>query len=127
MHDIGMNIGIAFQIRDDLFDYGVDDVGKPTRNDIKERKVTLPFIKALDNASALETLGIRRLMRKRKKKQADIDDIVAFVHEKGGMNYARSIMDDYALKALDKLDTLPESKDRKAFEELIKFVINRKK
>ncbi|HEX6983532.1 MAG TPA: polyprenyl synthetase family protein [Balneolaceae bacterium] len=127
MHDIGMYTGIAFQIRDDLFDYGVDDIGKPTRNDIKERKVTLPFIKALDNASALETLGIRRLMRKRKKKQSDIDDIVAFVHEKGGMNYARSIMDDYASKALDKLATLPESGDRKAFEDLIKFIINRKK
>lgn len=127
MHDIGMNIGIAFQIRDDLFDYGVDDIGKPKRNDIQERKVTLPFIKALDNASTLETLNIQRLMRKRKKKQTDIDKIVTFVHEKGGMNYARSIMDDYASKALDKLATLPESRDRKAFEDLIEFIINRKK
>lgn len=127
MHDIGMNIGIAFQIRDDLFDYGVDDIGKPKRNDIRERKVTLPFIKALDNASTLETFYIRRLMRKRKKKQKDIESIVTFVHEKGGMNYARSIMDDYASKAFDMLHTLPESSDRKAFEDLIKFIINRKK
>ncbi|MDZ7693093.1 MAG: polyprenyl synthetase family protein [Balneolaceae bacterium] len=51
MHDIGMCVGTAFQIRDDLFDYGIDDVGKPRRNDIKERKVTLPLIKALDNSS----------------------------------------------------------------------------
>lgn len=127
MHDIGMCTGIAFQIRDDLFDYGVGDIGKPKRNDIRERKVTLPFIKALDNASLTEKVRIRYLMRKRNKSQSDIDNIVAFVHEKGGMDYARSIMDDYASKALSKLNTLPESDDRKAFEDLITFIIERKK
>ncbi|MGM0545687.1 MAG: polyprenyl synthetase family protein [Bacteroidota bacterium] len=127
MHDIGMGVGIAFQIRDDLFDYGVDDIGKPKRNDIQERKVTLPFIKALDNASFMEKIRIRHLMRKRKKSKRDIDDIVNFVHEKGGMRYARSIMNDYADEALDMLSTLPESKERKSFEDLIKFIIERKK
>ncbi len=127
MHDIGMGIGIAFQIRDDLLDYGMDDIGKPTRNDIQERKVTLPFIKALENASTMETIRIRHLMRKRKKKQSEIDEIVAFVHEKGGIKYARSIMDEYASEALQKLSTLPHSKDREAFENLIKFIIERKK
>ncbi|SMO42157.1 polyprenyl synthetase family protein [Fodinibius sediminis] len=127
MHDIGMYTGIAFQIRDDLFDYGVGDIGKPKRNDIRERKVTLPFIKALDNASVTETIRIRYLMRKRNKSQSDIDNIVSFVHEKGGMEYARSIMDDYASKALSKLSTLPESDDRQAFEDLIEFIIRRKK
>lgn len=127
MHDIGMYTGIAFQIRDDLFDYGVDDIGKPKRNDIQERKVTLPFIKALDNASTWETIRIRHLMRKRKKKQADIDKIVSFVHEKGGMKYARSIMNDYAEQAYEKLSKLPESEDRDAFKDLIKFIIERKK
>jgi octaprenyl-diphosphate synthase len=127
MHDIGICTGIAFQIRDDLFDYGVDDIGKPKRNDIQERKVTLPFIKALDNASTWETIRIRHLMRKRKKKQSDIDKIVTFVHEKGGMKYARSIMNDYAGKAFEKLSKLPESESRDAFEDLIKFIIERKK
>ncbi|SHF87628.1 octaprenyl-diphosphate synthase [Fodinibius roseus] len=127
MHDIGMYTGIAFQIRDDLFDYGVGDIGKPTRNDIRERKVTLPFIKALDNATVTETIRIRYLMRKRNKSQSDIDNIVSFVHEKGGMEYARSIMDNYAGKALSKLSTLPESEDRQAFEDLIEFIIRRKK
>lgn len=127
MHDIGMYTGIAFQIRDDLFDYGVGDIGKPKRNDIRERKVTLPFIKALDNATVTETIRIRYLMRKRSKSQSDIDNIVSFVHEKGGMEYARSIMDDYATKALSKLSTLPESEDRQAFEDLIEFIIRRKK
>lgn len=127
MHEIGMNTGIAFQIRDDLFDYGVDDIGKPKRNDIQERKVTLPFIKALENASTVEKVRARYLMRKRKKKQSDIDEIVNFVHEKGGMDYAKSIMNDYAHRALEKLSTLPESEDRDSFEALIKFIIERKK
>lgn len=127
MHDIGMWTGIAFQIRDDLFDYGVDDIGKPKRNDIQERKVTLPFIKALDNASMMETIHIRHLMRKRKKSKADVDKIVEFVHEKGGMEYARSIMDEYAGRALEQLSTLPASEERESFEDLIKFIIERKK
>ena len=125
MYDIGMCTGIAFQIRDDLFDYGVDDIGKPKRNDIQERKVTLPFIKALDKASFTETIRMRHLMRKRKKSQSEVDEIVQFVHEKGGMKYARSIMDDYAGQALEKLSTLPDSSDRQAFEDLIKFIIER--
>lgn len=127
MHDIGMNTGIAFQIRDDLFDYGVDDIGKPKRNDIQERKVTLPFIKALENASFWETIQMRHLMRKRKKKAKDVDKIVRFVHEKGGIQYARSIMHDYADKALHELKTLPATPERKSFEELITFIIERKK
>jgi len=127
MHDIGMCTGIAFQIRDDLLDYGVDDIGKPKRNDIQERKVTLPFIKALDNASTMETIYIRHLMRKRKKKQSEVDKIVEFVHEKGGMKYAQDIMDDYAGQALEKLSEIPNSEDRQTFEDLIKFIIERKK
>ena len=127
MHDIGMCTGIAFQIRDDLFDYGVDDIGKPKRNDIQERKVTLPFIKALDNASLMEKIRFRHLMRKRSKSKSEVDKIVNFVHDKGGMSYARSIMNDYANQALDQLSTLPDSPERQSFEDLITFIIERKK
>lgn len=127
MHDIGMCVGIAFQIRDDLFDYGVDDVGKPRRNDIQERKVTLPLIKALDHATLIEKTRIRYLMRKRNKKNREIEEIVDFVHNKGGIDYAESIMKRYAQKAIDSLSTLPDSPDRKAFEDLIQFIIKRKK
>jgi octaprenyl-diphosphate synthase len=127
LHDIGTYTGIAFQIRDDLFDYGVDDIGKPKRNDIQERKVTLPFIKALDNASLMETIQLRHLMRKRKKSKSEVEKIVRFVHEKGGMKYAESIMNNYAGRALEKLATLPPSKERESFENLIKFIIERKK
>ncbi len=127
MHDIGMSVGIAFQIKDDLFDYGVDDIGKPRRNDIKERKVTLPLIKAMENASLTEKARIGYLMRKRNKKAREIEEIVSFVHEKGGMKYAREIMDEYAEKAASDLATLPDSEYREAFEDLIEFIIRRKK
>lgn len=127
MHELGICIGIAFQIRDDLFDYGIDDVGKPRRNDIQERKVTLPLIKALEDASLIKKTRIRYLMRKRNKKNKDIEEIVAFVHENGGIDYAESIMNDYAEQATTILSTLPESQDRKAFEDLIEFIVKRKK
>lgn len=127
MYDIGMCVGTAFQIRDDLFDYGVDDIGKPRRNDIKERKVTLPLIKALEKASMLEKTRIRYLMRKRNKKEHEIEEIVTFVHENNGMGYARQIMQDYAEQAIEGLSTLPESEDQQAFKDLIEFIINRKK
>lgn len=127
MHEIGMCVGTAFQIRDDLFDYGVDDVGKPRRNDIKERKVTLPLIKALEKASALEKARIRYLMRKRKKKDEEIEEIVSFVHDNNGMEYARKVMEDYATEAVQELSSLPESKARQDFKDLIEFIIKRKK
>jgi octaprenyl-diphosphate synthase len=127
MGEIGLNIGIAFQVKDDLLDYGLDDVGKPTRNDIQERKVTLPLIKALDKASATERITIRSRMRKRKKSTADVDSIVQFVHEKNGLREAEQAMQDYAQKAVDELRKLPVIEGREDFEELVQFIITRKK
>jgi len=127
MRVIGLKIGIAFQIKDDLFDYGLDDIGKPKRNDIQERKVTLPLIYALDKSSRFETLRVKRLMRKRKKTKKDIDKIVAFVHEKNGLNYATKSMNNYAEQALLELRKLPVEKGLDDFEALVEFIINRKK
>ncbi len=127
MSDIGMCIGIAFQIRDDLFDYGVYDIGKPTRNDIQERKVTLPLIKALEHSPKKQAARIRALMKKRKKKSKDVDEIVNFVHDNGGMDYARSIMYDYANQAISKLEKIPYSERIQDFVDLIHFIITRKK
>ncbi len=124
--DIGMKIGIAFQIKDDLFDYGLEDVGKPRRNDIKERKVTLPLIKALEKGSTTERLMIRRLMRKRKKTNNDIDKIVRFVHEKGGMTEAHLAMKSFAEQGLSALRTLPVNEGYADFESLVQFIITRK-
>lgn len=127
MREIGLKIGIAFQIKDDLFDYGLDDVGKPTRNDIQERKVTLPLIKALDKAGVMEKLSIRRLMRKRKKKASDVEKIVSFVHEKNGMAEAELLMNRYANEAIAELRALPVQQGLEEFEALVSFIINRKK
>ena len=127
MGAVGMNIGIAFQIKDDLFDYGLDDIGKPKRNDIKERKVTLPLIYALENAPKLEQLKIRRLMKKRKKTNKDINKIVNFVHHYDGLALAEQKMTAYANDALNQLNTLPVVKGLEDFEALISFIITRRK
>lgn len=127
MREIGMGIGIAFQIRDDLFDYGMNDVGKPTRNDIQERKVTLPLIKAFEHSPKRKSAHIRALMKKRKKSAKNVDEIVDFVHENGGLEYAKQAMYDYANKAIKKLNDVPDSPAKQDFVDLIHFVITRKK
>ncbi len=127
MSEIGMCIGIAFQIRDDLFDYGMYDIGKPKRNDIQERKVTLPLIKALDTADRKEASHYRALMKKRKKSRSDVDELVRFVHESGGIDKAREAMYEYANKAIAGLGRLPDSKVKEDFVDLIHYVITRKK
>lgn len=125
MQEVGTKVGISFQIMDDLFDYGLQDVGKPRRNDIRERKVTLPLIKALENGSRSEKLFIRRLMRKRRKCATDIDQIVWFVHEKGGIAAARDAMQEWADRALSDLRKLPVNEAASDFEALVHYIITR--
>ena len=127
MAEIGLNIGIAFQIRDDLFDYSMFDIGKPKRNDIQERKVTLPLIKALESAKKSERSKIRALMKKRTKRTSDVDRIVDFVHHNGGMEHAKSLMYEYANTAIDQIEQLPHSDFKQSFIELIHYIITRKK
>jgi octaprenyl-diphosphate synthase len=127
MKEIGMNIGIAFQIKDDLFDYGLDDIGKPKRNDIKERKVTLPLIYAMERASKTQQLRVRRLMRKRKKSKNDIDRIVAFVHKHKGLEAAEKKMTEFSDMAMKRLKALPVVNGHEDFEALVEFIITRKK
>ena len=127
MRDVGMCVGIAFQIRDDLFDYGKYDIGKPKRNDIQERKVTLPLIKAIEHAEKKEGVKIRALMKKRKKSSKDVDRIVDFVHANGGMEYAKKTMYQYANDAIEKLELLPPSPHTADFVDLIHYITTRKK
>ncbi len=125
--EIGLNIGIAFQIKDDLFDYGLDDVGKPKRNDIRERKVTLPLIKALDSASVKDRFRIKRLMKKRKKSDKNIEEIVSFVHDNNGLHKSAQAMNQFAESALHQLQNLPVKQGYEDFESLVYFIINRRK
>jgi octaprenyl-diphosphate synthase len=127
MGEIGLKVGIAFQIKDDLLDYGIDDVGKPKRNDIQERKITLPLIKALENAGRPESRNVARLMKKRKKKASDVEQIVAFVNDHNGISESRKAMNKFADEALKELKTLPVIEGLEDFEELVQFIITRRK
>jgi len=127
MRKIGKHIGIAFQIRDDLFDYGKYDIGKPKRNDIQERKVTLPLIKAFEKSSKKQVKHIRSLMKKRSKTSSDINEIVEFVHSTGGMKAAKSSMFEYANKAIEDLQKVTDTPAKNDFIDLIEFIITRKK
>ncbi len=127
MRGIGHHIGIAFQIRDDLLDYSHRKTGKTTGNDILERKITLPFIAALDNASLIEQKKMRWLFRKKGKSTRQVDYIRDFVIDNGGIAYATRKMEEHAGKALILLNEFPETEIRDVFSEFIRFVIYRKK
>jgi octaprenyl-diphosphate synthase len=127
LRDFGMNMGIAFQIRDDLFDFGTDATGKSTANDIIERKMTLPVIYALSVSTYWERRKYRSLYRKHGKSDAEIKQIIEFVHEKGGVDYATAKMNEFANLALGNLEVFGDTDGRKSMEDLLNFVITRKK
>lgn len=128
MHQIGEQIGIAFQIKDDLFDYGDEDVGKPLGIDIKEKKMTLPLIHALQQAQANERRYIRRLIKNESHKKERIREIIHFVQHRGGIEYAQQKMNTFYTAALEQIQqVLPESIYREGILELLHFVINRKR
>ena len=127
MHSFGEKIGIAFQIKDDLFDFGVDDVGKPKAIDIKEKKVTLPLIYALNNASKIDKKRIINLVKNHNDEPAKINEIINFVTQNGGLTYAENQMLIYQDEAFKILDTFPESSSKKSLENLVRFTTERKK
>ncbi len=127
MRVLGEKLGLAFQIRDDLFDYGLDDVGKPLGIDLQEKKLTLPLIYALKQADRRERRGLMKIIRKKKKSRADVRAVAAFVEQHGGLAYARSRMHALADEARALLDAFPSSDARTALFDLIDYVVVRKK
>ena len=127
MHSFGENVGIAFQIKDDLFDFGVDDVGKPKGIDIKEKKVTLPLIYALNKASKSDKKLIINLVKNHDDHPDKINEIIDFVRNSGGIAYAEEQMGKYQEKAFEILNTFPDSESRLGLEQLVKFTTQRKK
>lgn len=127
MHNFGEKIGIAFQIKDDLFDFGVDDVGKPKGIDIKEKKVTLPLIYALNNAEKSVKKKMISLVKHHNDEADKINEIIFFVKESGGLAYAEQQMLKYQEEAFVILSTFPESESRKSLENLVRFTTERKK
>lgn len=125
--EMGELLGIAFQIKDDLFDYGDNKVGKPTGIDIVEKKMTLPLIFALNNADKGERRRIIKIVKKDKKTKQQVQDVISFVKQKGGINYAQEVMLDYKQRAEQLLNKLPTQSSTEYLQALIDFVIERKK
>lgn len=127
MAQFGETIGISFQIKDDLFDYGTASIGKPTGIDIKEKKMTLPLIYALSQSDRSQRKHIIHSIKKHSTNPKVIKEVIQFVKDKGGLKYAEKAMFDYRDKALAMLDTFPYSSSRESMRELVNFVIDRKK
>jgi octaprenyl-diphosphate synthase len=128
MKDFGENIGIAFQIRDDLLDYeGTGLTGKVAGNDIKERKITLPLIFALEKCSASQRRHILAIVKNRKKTKAEINEVIGFATDNGGMDYAELRMNQYRDKALAILDSYPETDVKESLKEFVLYTTSRKK
>jgi octaprenyl-diphosphate synthase len=127
MRLFGEKIGIAFQIKDDMFDFGVDDVGKPLGIDIKEKKITLPLIYALNKASKSDRKNIINLVKNHNEEPKKVAEIIAFVKDSGGLNYAETQMAKYQEEAFVILNTFPENQFRSGLEQLVRFTTERKK
>ena len=128
LHDVGINIGMAFQIKDDLFDYQSQGIiGKPTGNDIKEKKFTLPLIYALNQAEAGKRKAMVRKIRNGNRNPKVVNEVIQFVKEYGGIDFATGKMNAFKEKALDALHNFPLSESRDALIDLIEFTVSRKK
>tara|TARA_R110002126_G_scaffold9168_2_gene41859 strand:+ start:79 stop:1014 length:936 start_codon:yes stop_codon:yes gene_type:complete len=119
--------GMAFQIKDDLFDYGGQKIGKPTGIDIKEQKMTLPLIYALNNCSKKEKSWAINSIKNHNKDKKRVKQVIAFVKEKGGLDYAVGQMLQYRDEALELLSAYPESDYKAALELMVNYVVDRKK
>lgn len=122
----GEKVGIAFQIKDDLFDYGQDNIGKPTGIDIKEKKMTLPLIYTLQHADKETKRKIIYIVKNQNTDKEKVDEVIRYVKASGGIEYAMEKMTAYRNEALALLHRYPESPARNAMEELVEYVIDRK-
>lgn len=127
MREFGEKVGMAFQIKDDLFDYGEDEIGKPVGIDIKEKKMTLPLIFALQKADWIEKKRIIHLIRNRSEDKKAVNQVISFVKKSGGLEYAKTIMDRFYKEALDILSGFPDSAYKTSLEGLVSYTIERKK
>ena len=122
---IGENIGIAFQIKDDLFDYGKRKIGKPRGIDIKEKKLTLPLIYTLNELDKSKKKWLINSIKKHNKDKSRVREIISLVKETGGLDYAIEKMNYFHKIALDDLKLLPDNEFKKSLTEMINYVIHR--
>ncbi|MBT9189844.1 polyprenyl synthetase family protein [Zobellia russellii] len=119
--------GMAFQIKDDLFDYGEDKIGKPTGIDIKEQKMTLPLIHTLNTCSKADKKWLINSVKNHNKDKKRVKEVIAFVRNNGGLDYAVQKMLYFKEEALKILATYPESAYRDSLELMVNYVVDRKK
>jgi octaprenyl-diphosphate synthase len=127
MRQFGEWVGIAFQIKDDLFDYGTDDIGKPTGNDIKEKKLTLPLIYTLSKSDKATKRELIYIIKNQNRIKSKIDFIIKTVKLSGGIKYAEDKMFECRDKALAIIYEFPDSPVRQTLENLVRYTTDRKK
>jgi octaprenyl-diphosphate synthase len=128
MYRIGQDVGIAFQIKDDIFDYQEKGIiGKPTGNDIKEKKITLPLLYVLNNSKDGERKRILRLIKRKNKNSKVVQELIQMVTEKGGLEYATKKMEEFMEKAINALMEFEDGEARESLIELMNYITTRKK
>jgi octaprenyl-diphosphate synthase len=128
MYRIGQDAGIAFQIKDDIFDYQAKGIlGKPTGNDIKEKKITLPLLYVLNNSGATERRRFLGLIKKKNKNATVVNELIQMVIQKGGLEYAGRKMTEFKDKAISGLMEFPDCEARSSLIELMEYIAIRKK
>nr|WP_321245380.1 polyprenyl synthetase family protein [uncultured Psychroserpens sp.] len=127
MRKFGELIGMAFQIKDDLFDYGDEAIGKPTGIDIKEQKMTLPLIHVLNMCSKKEKSWLINSIKNHNKDKKRVKEVISFVKTNNGLDYAVNKMKQFQTQALEILHTYPESQYKTSLELMVNYVIDRKK
>ena len=128
MHLIGENLGMAFQIKDDLLDFGEgSNIGKPTGIDIKEKKMTLPLIYLLNNSTTQEKRKFINIVKNHSQDKQKVDWLIKRVISSGGIDYAVKIMKGFEQDALNLLSSFPENNSQKMLKEIVRFTIDRKK
>ena len=127
MRNYGHSLGMAFQIRDDILDYEGSSslIGKPVGGDIKEKKITLPLIYSLNNVSPSEAARIRKVLKNGNDK-IKVKEVMQFVKENKGVDYALTIAEKYSNQAINSLNVFPDSETKSSMKELIDFVTKRK-
>jgi octaprenyl-diphosphate synthase len=127
MRLFGEKVGMAFQIKDDLFDYGTAEIGKPLGIDIKEKKMTLPLIYALSKASLFERKKIIYKIRNHNERKKSVQEVIDFVKRSGGIEYAEHAMEQYYNEAQELLANFENSVYKDSMSKLVQFTIYRKK
>jgi octaprenyl-diphosphate synthase len=125
MKEFGEKVGIAFQIKDDLFDYGSSSVGKPTGNDIREKKLTLPLIYTLNNVDPSRKKRLIYIIKNQNRDKGKVQEVLRVVEEAGGIDYAVRKMETYRDEALNILGEFENNPARQALEELVRYTTDR--